>query len=219
MESTIKCTNPSCNTLIPVPKGAMQVICPNCNTWHLPSLENEGSNVSENNYDIDSSPNYPDYSLPPLSGDNSPNQSNFGSQQSMNPYEMSNTNEDSLKKEVPSSNLEIPEEPKAVGFLVTDSGEHLLLKQGKNFIGRENTDLILADKTVSRKHCVVEVAENNRQMNFTIYDIGHIEGKKSTNGVLVSGRTQRLQNHERIPLVNGSSIRLGNISLTLKVNT
>lgn len=212
MEKTINCTNPSCNTLIPVPEGAMQIICPNCNTWHFPPSDDDTGSGSNSN------PNYMDYGLPPLPGNDTPEKEN-APQNPMNPYEPLLPPSPSASPRDAAIQTKISANSEALGFLVTDSGEHLLLKQGKNIIGRTNTDLIINDKTVSRKHCVVEITNTDGRFDFTIYDIGHFEGKQSTNGVFVSGRTQRLQNHERIPLGNGSSIRLGNVTLVLKINS
>jgi len=108
---------------------------------------------------------------------------------------------------------EEPEAPKVVGYLRTDNGDYLSLKPGKNTIGRSNVDLVLSDSTVSRKHCVIEVNGEGDEMEFIIYDIGHLEDKPSTNGVFLSGRTLRLQDYERLPLKDGTTLEIGAVQL------
>jgi len=61
MSKTLECSNPSCKQFIPIPEGALQVVCPSCHTWHFPSTEeqkNETPLLSPNdNYVIPSIPN------------------------------------------------------------------------------------------------------------------------------------------------------------------
>lgn len=210
MTKTIKCTNPTCESLIPVEEGMMQIICPNCNTWHFPSTQ-------ENAADYPQTPAADIYGLPPTGED------------------MNNNVQVPVPPPVPMPEVPISHEPVAqpinnppppsntggekVGILMTERGERLLLKEGKNLIGRKNSDLIIDDKTISRKHCIIEVTvANTGGWEYTIYDIGHLEGNSSTNGVFVSGRSLRLQDYERIPIGNGTSIRIGNVRLTLQCN-
>jgi pSer/pThr/pTyr-binding forkhead associated (FHA) protein len=105
------------------------------------------------------------------------------------------------------------EPEKVVGYLRTDNGDYLSIKHGKNMIGRSNADLVLSDSTVSRKHCVIEVNGEGVEREFIIYDIGHVEEKPSTNGVFLSGRTLRLQDYERLPLKDGTTLEIGAVQL------
>lgn len=103
-----------------------------------------------------------------------------------------------------------------LGCLTTESGDRLKLRLGKNTIGRQATDLIINDRTISRQHCVIEaVANRSNTVDYFIYDIGHDSGKSSSNGVFLSGRTQRLEDFERIQLANGSAVHIGNVRLVL----
>lgn len=209
MTKTIKCTNPSCESLIPVPEGAMQVICPTCNTWHFPSPEEAKSDYPEpstNNA----------YGLPPVLENPALNE-----QMDMPPPPPIT---DPYQQQAPPANEQhkISDTPAndrstALGYLITNTGERMRLKEGKNIIGRKGTDLIIDDRTVSRKHCVIEISPNNAgHWEYTIFDIGHIEGSPSTNGVFVSGRSLRLQDYERIPIRNGTSLRIGMVELVLQ---
>lgn len=204
----IECTNPVCGEWIKVPQGSKQVICSKCNTWHFPSeadFDEAESNSIENSYDL---PPYEVQQPLVLPEDDMP----------IAPISY----QEDLNSRVEEQKIETPEigsldEKANIGYLVTMSGEHLGLKEGQNVVGRKNTDLIINDKKVSRRHCVIEVnSNNNGGWEFLIYDIGHLEGSPSTNGVFVSGRSQRLQDYERIPIRNGSSILIGNVRLNLK---
>lgn len=216
MPKTIKCSNPSCNSLIPVPDGVAQVICDNCNTWHFPSNDEVG------NDDFQTAPSTENgYGAPP-SYDNS-----FSNQDATPPYVPPSFPEEQNNYGYQEPDPQPLQEPVApiemggdlvVAYLVTDSGVRLGLKEGINIIGRKNADLIIEDRTISRRHCVVETSSSpNGGYNFFICDIGHMEGKASTNGVFVSGRSLRLQDYERVPIQNGSSIRIGNVNLLLQL--
>lgn len=199
MPSRITCENPSCGTVIDVPVGAVQVICPQCSTWHFPDSANANN-----------------YSNEPVSAPEIP--------------PLSNSVQEYGEPIIPIPSLSDLEEPEpkrgasrqvgTIGYLLTPDGSKLLLRQGENVIGRKNSDLIINDMTVSRRHCVVEVNMKQGQggWEFTIYDIGHLEGNPSTNGVFISGRSLRLQDYEKITIGHDSDIKLGNVLLTLKCN-
>jgi len=233
MTRTIKCTNPNCGADIPVPTGVMQVVCKECSTWHFPPPEVE---PSDHAFPPSSPPSAGDsfggYMPPSVSNPAPPNPvvpreeappplSTYDIPE-VDPYESPSSpvavayEEAYVPPEVPSSDSGISEDI-AVGCLVTDSGVRLLLKEGLNIIGRKNADLIINDRTVSRRHCVLEIntgTEGRRE--YFIYDIGHLEGSPSTNGVFVSGRTLRLQDYERIPLRNGMTLHIGAVGLKLE---
>ena len=209
MTKTIKCTNPSCESIITIEEGTMQVICPNCNTWHFPSSHDDQSGYPE--------PSGADpYAIPPVPGNQGPDSANLMPPPipSVTPYE---------EPSMPVAEPVNPETPavnqKPIGYLISEAGEQFILKEGKNIIGRQSGDLIINDRTVSRKHCIIEImTSNSGGWEYTIYDIGHVEGAPSTNGVFVSGRSLRLQDYERIPIRNGTSIRIGNVRLVLQCN-
>lgn len=221
MATIIQCTNPLCGKSITIPEGAAQVVCKNCETLHftadLDISESDGSmnddGMSMDSLDMELSPSDLDLSLLPQADD-------VGL-----PHDQSvpSTNEDFVipggeVKTSPNQNMteqiqEEPEAPKVVGYLRTDNGDYLSLKPGKNTIGRSNVDLVLSDSTVSRKHCVIEVNGEGDEMEFIIYDIGHLEDKPSTNGVFLSGRTLRLQDYERLPLKDGTTLEIGAVQL------
>ena len=174
------------------------MICPSCNTWHFLS-------AAEAQQAPSAVPPSVDYGMP-FSQESPP--------EVVDPYTAPSTPD---TEQAPTNLPPISEPPTGFGYLITDAGEQLRLKEGKNVIGRKNADLIIDDRTVSRRHCVIEVVLNSAgTKEYTIYDIGHIEGTPSTNGVLISGRSLRLQDYERIPISNGTSIQIGNVRLTLQ---
>ncbi|MEM1119171.1 MAG: FHA domain-containing protein [Bacteroidota bacterium] len=202
MNHTLPCTNPSCNTLIEVPNGALQVICPACNTWYFPSTNEEKSDGGgvplSNNYIIPSVP--------------APNADK--------PVGLPNYTYDEVPFEQPPVKP-IAEEPKPTAvpnaYLVGADGMRLPLKEGKNIIGRKGSDLLIPNKTVSRQHCVLEVmlSSTGNVWEYYVYDIGYLNGTGSTNGVLLSNRSLRLDNTERLPLRHEMSIQLGEVKLML----
>ncbi len=171
MQRTIPCTNPNCETEIIVPAGAMQVVCENCSTWHFPApqAESEGSYAAS----TDSPGNYD--APPPLSEKvNLPPPTGYGVPEQESPVAARYDAPESLPPVVPPRNSFGAENTAAetnVGCLVTDSGVRLQLREGRNVIGRKNTDLVIEDRTVSRRHCVVEIfvdAEGKKNILFTI---------------------------------------------------
>lgn len=195
MARSIRCTNPNCEAIIEVPEGAVQVICPSCNTWHFPSSTSGQDPTPEENR----------YASPPATQDAAEAPPGLPI---YDPYPTQPPSGPSSKE---------PEAPPAIGYLISSDGRRYPLKAGQNVIGRKNADIILSDRTVSRRHCVIEVTQAaGNGWEYIIYDIGHLEGTASTNGVLISARSLRLENYERIPITNGMTIRLGDTELTLK---
>lgn len=86
-------------------------------------------------------------------------------------------------------------------LVTADGSREFLLRPGENTIGRENTDILLAHNTVSRRHARVDV----RGDGIFIVDLG------STNGTFVDGR--RLSEGETAVLTDGSEIVIGSVSL------
>lgn len=74
------------------------------------------------------------------------------------------------------------------------------LRPGLNMVGREGTDVLLPDKTVSRQHARVEVGDDG---SVTVEDLG------STNGTQVNGAL--LVPHALRPLADGDRVRFGSV--------
>ena len=103
------------------------------------------------------------------------------------------------------SGVEI-EYPTAPCRLVDPStGREFPLKEGENSIGRESTDVLLADPTVSRRHAVLTVEADK----CWIEDLG------STNGTYVSGK--QIQPGERVELSDGAELKVGSVVLSVKI--
>ena len=79
------------------------------------------------------------------------------------------------------------------------------LRPGVTIVGRENADIILADKTVSRQHARLQVTEDSI---VTLEDLG------STNGTQVAG--DRLVPHVPRPLLEGNRVRFGSVVTELR---
>ena len=210
---TIQCTNPNCNAQIPVPDGAMQVICPECSTWHFPDPGDFQASQQDTPQQYGQEPPGYDQQSPGYgqqSGDQDLGIPPYISYESQPDEEMNKTAD--VQADEVTSARDTP------GYLVSSEGTRYALKLGKNTIGRRDTDLVLGDKTVSRRHCVVEVTPDpdEGEWSYVLYDIGQIEGKGSTNGVFITGRSLRLQNHERIQIYNGTTIQVGKVTLTLQ---
>ncbi|MEO0776571.1 MAG: FHA domain-containing protein [Bacteroidota bacterium] len=202
MIQVIHCDNPNCGTRIEIPPGAVKVTCPRCNTWLYPSVINRGQSegYGDDWYGQPEAPpldSHEEYGLPPLP----PTEEEAPIEEPTSPPQRGDS------REVGS-----------IGYLQTIDGTRLSLRRGKNLIGRRNADLEIKDNTVSRRHCIIEVnmTQGGQGWEFLIYDIGHEEEQRSTNGVFISGRSLRLQNYERIPIYHDTSIRLGNVILVLK---
>jgi pSer/pThr/pTyr-binding forkhead associated (FHA) protein len=86
------------------------------------------------------------------------------------------------------------------------SGREFPLKEGENSIGRESTDVLLADPTVSRRHAVLTVEADK----CWIEDLG------STNGTYVAGT--QLQPGERTELSDGTELKVGSAVLTVRIS-
>ncbi len=82
------------------------------------------------------------------------------------------------------------------------SGRRFPLRAGPNTVGRENSDILLMDGTVSRRHATVTVSDGQ----VTVTDLG------STNGTQVNGNG--LAADQPVTLSLGDTVRFGNASLT-----
>lgn len=80
------------------------------------------------------------------------------------------------------------------------------LRPGLNVVGRENADILLPDKTVSRQHARLEVSDDGI---VTVEDLG------STNGTHASG--ERLLPHVPRRLQSGDRVRFGSVFTELRL--
>lgn len=198
----ITCNNPDCQQEIQVPPGALQVICYACNTWHPldhqfpvtpaqidPIVPPPSPSVPEAPQQL----GVPDYALPGhYSTASIPAQSTPEAQQ-------------------------VNVQP--IGFLLSEDGRRFQLRSGVNTVGRKSADVLLEDKTVSREHCIIEVIPHtDGSWNYFVYDVSFTGKKESANGVFVSGRTMRLQSHEKISLMEGSQLTIGQIEIVLQIH-
>jgi pSer/pThr/pTyr-binding forkhead associated (FHA) protein len=83
------------------------------------------------------------------------------------------------------------------------SGKELVLNTGVNTVGREGTDILLPDPTVSRRHAQVTLEAGQ----LIVEDLG------STNGSFVGGKPVRPG--ERATAYTGDAVRFGSIHLTV----
>ena len=93
---------------------------------------------------------------------------------------------------------EVAPQPKLIG----SDREHLL-KSGENTVGREGTDVLLEDQTVSRRHALV-ILEDGKCF---VEDLG------STNGTSVNGA--QVAKGERVEVESGAELKFGSSVLTL----
>ncbi|MBP6185170.1 MAG: FHA domain-containing protein [Saprospiraceae bacterium] len=208
--ATINCSNPQCGVSIEIIPGLFSVICPSCGQWvEIPGVNQSSGPPEISNYPPPGNPppfSEPNFGPPPTSsGPSAP-------APAWSPY--------SFQEPAPASSL-TPNEPEEniqqlranpAGCLHMPDGRVIKLNVGKHVIGRQGADILLTDPSVSRKHCVIEVSPDPIQpssFTYFIWDIGHESGVPSTNGVYISQRSLRLQDHERLPLQDGTIITLG----------
>jgi pSer/pThr/pTyr-binding forkhead associated (FHA) protein len=89
--------------------------------------------------------------------------------------------------------------------LVDSTGREFPLNPGVNSVGREGTDVLIQDGTVSRRHAQLTLEGSQ----LTVEDLG------STNGTSVAGR--KLASGESAVAYSGDTVKFGNIILTLTV--
>jgi len=213
---TIQCTNPTCRTTIQVPEGVSYVVCPVCNTWHFPADFDNASGSDSSpfggamDYGLPDAPPPPP-TPPPVIPEAPVQNSSFPQYQA---------EEVAIPVFAPDFHKPVEkaaEQGPRIGQLILADGSVLQLRQGVNTFGRKCGELSIDDPTVSRKHCVIEVnPKAGGGWSYLLYDIGAVEGKASTNGVFVEGRSLRLQNYEKIPVYNQSVIFLGNVKIALQ---
>lgn len=90
-------------------------------------------------------------------------------------------------------------------WLEDQSGRTYPLLAGSNAVGRESGDILVPDKTVSRAHARLEVAEDGSVL---VEDLG------STNGTQVND--ERLLPHASRSLAGGDRLRFGSVGFVLR---
>jgi S-DNA-T family DNA segregation ATPase FtsK/SpoIIIE len=81
-----------------------------------------------------------------------------------------------------------------------DAGSTFHLADGNNVIGRDDACAVrLSDETISRQHCVVQVADGK----VTVLDLGSSSGTKVNNAAISAG----------YKLGSGDAVRIGKVEL------
>jgi hypothetical protein len=203
---SIPCTNPGCDSSVPISPDTDYAICPVCNTWHF---------ISDNDrFEVGGLPVFEPLDTPLPFAESQEELQEAG----LPAYEVyvssaGNTITGSFAQ---TQQVAQPPEP---GALISEAGDRYPLREGRNVIGRKDCDIMLAERSISRRHCVIEVSPvaEGQGWDYFLFDIGHIEASASANGTYITGRSLRLYNYERIPLRNGTEVQLGRIKLTLKL--
>lgn len=104
----------------------------------------------------------------------------------------------------PAEDAAPPQGPPAV-LRDTRTGRVFQLEQGVLTVGRESSDILLSDASVSRSHAEIEF----RGSDAIVSDCG------STNGTVVNGN--RLAADEKQTLADGQEVRFGNCILVLEI--
>lgn len=90
-------------------------------------------------------------------------------------------------------------------FLVdTSSGREFPIRPGANTIGRQDSDILLSDSSISRSHAVL----HDEGGAFYIEDVG------STNGTFVDN--QQVAKGERVELISGVTIKFGSVAMEFR---
>jgi pSer/pThr/pTyr-binding forkhead associated (FHA) protein len=91
-------------------------------------------------------------------------------------------------------------------YLVDTNGREYPLKSGENIVGREGADVLLPDRSVSRRHAQFVVAESGA---VTLSELGSTNGSRH-------GATP-LQPGQAVKLKDGDELRFGAIRLTIRI--
>jgi len=92
-------------------------------------------------------------------------------------------------------------------FLVDTNGREWPLKNGENLVGREGADILLPDRSVSRRHALFLVDEKTNRV--TLEDLGSTNGSRRGAEVLTANQV--------ITLADGNELRFGAIRLTIRI--
>jgi pSer/pThr/pTyr-binding forkhead associated (FHA) protein len=102
--------------------------------------------------------------------------------------------------------VEMPETQEPSARLVAPDGREFVLNPGVNTVGRVDSDVLIPDPTVSRKHAEIALREGA----WWLTDLG------STNGTFIDGA--QLKANAPVQLVNGSSIKFGTSAMVFEVS-
>ena len=91
-------------------------------------------------------------------------------------------------------------------YLVDSNGREYALKVGENLVGREGADILLPDKSVSRRHAQFTVQENNVVI---LSELGSTNGSRHGATPLGSGQS--------VPLKDNDELRFGAVRLTIRI--
>ena len=89
--------------------------------------------------------------------------------------------------------------------LINETGREFPLKSGENIVGREGADVMLPDKTVSRRHARLTVANGT----VTLEDMGSTNGTKKSGQPLLAGKT--------VLLADQMPVQFGSVKLTISI--
>ena len=96
---------------------------------------------------------------------------------------------------------------KAEARLEDVNGQAFPLRPGANIVGREGADILLPDKTVSRRHAQIVLAADGRSA--TLEDLG------STNGTRLAGNAEPLAPGQARPVSGGAVLQFGSVETRL----
>lgn len=87
--------------------------------------------------------------------------------------------------------------------LIDEQGREFVLQPGENVVGREGADILLPNRTVSRRHALLRVAENGAVT---------VEDTRSTNGTKCGG--VKLVPETPVAVSDGVTVQFGEVRLT-----
>ncbi len=90
--------------------------------------------------------------------------------------------------------------------LEDSAGRHFPLQVGPNIVGREAADVLLPDKTVSRRHAQVLVSEDGM---VSVEDFDSTNGTRVDRGVVSVGMTR--------PVADGAHVQFGSVDMRLRM--
>lgn len=91
--------------------------------------------------------------------------------------------------------------------LFDSNGREWPLKAGENSVGRDGADVMLPDKSVSRRHAQFQVTEGTNAVTLT--DLGSTNGTRHGASPLTAGETTALK--------DGDELRFGAVRLTIRI--
>jgi pSer/pThr/pTyr-binding forkhead associated (FHA) protein len=104
-----------------------------------------------------------------------------------------------LLSSAPAESLDVPQEEAPAAELIAEAdGQRHKLRQGVNTLGRQGTDILVNEGTISRVHARITIEGNA----ITVEDMG------STNGTKVGDR--RIGPNQPTPATPGTTLRFGN---------